>query len=140
MFKGEFHYVLDQKGRIVIPPRFRHALGDRFVVTLGFDGCVAVYPEARWRVVEEKLRAQPLAKRRFVRYLLGSAVEVELDRQGRFVLPQPLRDYAGIQREVVVIGLIDKLEIWSKERWQQYRAETEQDEAGMLEAMQDLVL
>ncbi len=140
MFKGEFHYVLDEKGRLVIPPRFRRALGDRFVVTRGFDGCVVVYPEEQWREVEEKLRVQPLANRQFVRYLLGSAVDVELDRQGRFVLPQPLREHAGIQREVVVVGLIHKLEIWSKERWQQYLVQTEQDEAKILETMRELVL
>lgn len=140
MFKGEFHYVLDEKGRLVIPPRFRRALGDRFVVTRGFDGCVVVYPEEQWRVVEEKLQAQPIANRQFVRYLLGSAVDVELDRQGRFVLPASLREHAGIQREVVVVGLIHKLEIWSKERWQQHLAQTEQDEAKLLEAMRELVL
>lgn len=140
MLKGEFEYTLDDKGRVVIPPRFRRRVGDRFVVTRGFDGCVVLYPESEWVTVEEKLRSEPLANRQFVRYLLGSAVEVEADKQGRFVLPPPLREHAAIQREVVVVGLINKLEIWSRERWQQYLKQTVQDEARLIDGMKELNL
>ncbi|MDR5683037.1 MAG: division/cell wall cluster transcriptional repressor MraZ [Armatimonadota bacterium] len=140
MLKGEFEYTLDDKGRVVIPPRFRRQIGDRFVVTRGFDGCVVLYPESEWAGVEDKLRGEPLANRQFVRYLLGSAVEVETDRQGRFVLPPPLREHAGIQRDVVVVGLINKLEIWSRERWQQYLKQTVQDESRLIEGMKELNL
>lgn len=136
MVTGEFEYTLDEKGRVVIPARFRRILGDRFVVTRGFDGCIAVYPEREWQAVEQRLRAEPLANRRFLRYILGSAVEVELDRQGRFVLPQLLRQDAGIEREVVVVGLSYKLEIWSKQRWQEYLRETSQNEQELVERMQ----
>jgi len=140
MVKGEFEYTLDEKWRVVIPAKFRRVLGDRFVVTRGFDGCVVVYPERDWQAVEQRLQAEPLANRRLVRYVLGSAVEVELDRQGRFVLPQALREHAGIEREVVVVGLSHKLEIWSKRRWQEYLAETVQREPELLERMQTLTL
>ncbi len=140
MFKGEYEYTLDEKGRLVVPARFRGALGERFVATRGFDGCVVLYPESEWAQVESKLRQEPLANRRFVRYLLGSAVECELDRQGRFVLPQPLREHAGIAREAVVVGLINKVEVWSKERWQQYLQATVQDEASLLEGLKELNL
>jgi MraZ protein len=140
MLKGEFEYTLDDKGRVVIPPRFRRRVGDRFVVTRGFDGCVMLYPESEWATVEEKLKSEPLANRQFVRYLQGSAVEVEADRQGRFVLPPPLREHAAIQREVVVVGLINKLEIWSRERWHQYLEQTVQDEARLIEGVKELNL
>jgi MraZ protein len=140
MFKGEYEYTLDEKGRLVVPPRFRGALGERFVATRGFDGCVVLYPESEWAQVEAKLRSEPLANRRFVRYLLGSAVECELDRQGRFVLPPPLREHAGIGREAVVVGLINKVEVWSKDRWQQYLQSTVQDEASWLEGLKGLNL
>jgi MraZ protein len=140
MFKGEYEYTLDDKGRLVVPPRFRGALGERFVATRGFDGCVVLYPESEWAQVEAKLRSEPVANRRFVRYLLGSAVECELDRQGRFVLPPPLREHAGIGREAVVVGLINKVEVWSKDRWQQYLQSTVQDEASLLEGLKGLNL
>lgn len=140
MFKGEYEYTLDEKGRLVVPPRFRGALGERFVATRGFDGCVVLYPESEWAQVEAKLRSEPLENRRFVRYLLGSAVECELDRQGRFVLPPRLREYAGIGREAVVVGLINKVEVWSKDRWQQYLQSTVQDESSWLEGLKGLNL
>ncbi len=140
MFRGEYEYTLDDKGRLVLPRRFRGALGERFVATRGFDGCVVLYPESEWTQVEDKLRSEPLANRRFVRYLLGSAVECELDRQGRFLLPPPLREHAGIDREVVVVGLINKVEVWSKDRWQQYLQSTAQDEASLLEGLKGLNL
>jgi MraZ protein len=140
MLKGEFEYTLDDKGRVVIPPRFRRQVGDRFVVARGFDGCVVLYPESEWKTVGDKLKSEPLGKLRFVRYLVGSAVEAEADRQGRFVLPQPLRDHAAIQREVVVVGLINKLEIWSRERWHQYLKETVEDEARLIDSMKELNL
>ncbi len=140
MFRGEYEYTLDDKGRLVLPRRFRGALGERFVATRGFDGCVVLYPESEWAQVEDKLRSEPLANRRFVRYLLGSAVECELDRQGRFLLPPPLREHAGIDREVVVVGLINKVEVWSKDRWQQYLQSTAQDEASLLEGLKGLNL
>lgn len=140
MFKGEFEYTLDDKGRVVLPPRFRQAIGERFTLTRGFDGCIAIYPAAEWAVVEQKLRAEPLANRQFVRYLLGSASEAELDRQGRFLVPQSLREYASMQRDVVIVGVINKLEVWSKERWADYLAQAVTDEADLIDRMKELNL
>jgi MraZ protein len=140
MFKGEFEYTLDEKGRVVLPPRFRQPIGERFTLTRGFDGCVAVYPSAEWALVEQKLRAEPLANRQFVRYLLGSATEAELDRQGRFLVPPTLREYASIHRDVVIVGVINKLEVWSKARWTEYLAQAMADEGALIERMKELNL
>ncbi len=140
MLKGEYEYTLDDRGRLVMPPRFRGPMGERFVATRGFDGCVVLYPLPEWQRVEAKLSAEPLEHRRLVRYLLGSAVECELDRQGRFLLPPLLRQHAGIQRDAVVVGLVNKVEVWSKERWQAYLDSTAQDEAALLEGLRGLNL
>lgn len=140
MLKGEYEYTLDDRGRLVMPPRFRGPMGERFVATRGFDGCVVLYPLLEWQRVEAKLAAEPLENRRLVRYLLGSAVECELDRQGRFLLPQPLRDHAAIQRDAVVVGLVNKVEVWSKERWHAYLQSTAEDEAALLEGLRGLNL
>ncbi|MDR5675506.1 MAG: division/cell wall cluster transcriptional repressor MraZ [Armatimonadota bacterium] len=140
MLKGEYEYTLDDRGRLVMPPRFRAPMGERFVATRGFDGCVVLYPLLEWQRVEAKLAAEPLENRRLVRYLLGSAVECELDRQGRFLLPQPLREHAGIHRDAVVVGLVNKVEVWSKERWHAYLQSTAEDEAALLEGLRGLSL
>ncbi len=140
MLKGEYEYTLDDRGRLVMPPRFRGPMGERFVATRGFDGCVVLYPLLEWQRVEAKLAAEPLENRRLVRYLLGSAVECELDRQGRFLLPQPLRDHAGINRDAVVVGLVNKVEVWSKERWHAYLQSTAEDEVALLEGLRGLNL
>lgn len=140
MLKGEYEYTLDDRGRLVMPPRFRAPMGERFVATRGFDGCVVLYPLLEWQRVEAKLAAEPLENRRLVRYLLGCAVECELDRQGRFLLPQPLREHAGIHRDAVVVGLVNKVEVWSKERWHAYLQSTAEDEAALLEGLRGLNL
>lgn len=140
MLKGEYEYTLDDRGRLVMPPRFRDAVGERFVATRGFDGCVVIYPLLEWQRVEAKLGSESVSNRRLVRYLLGSAVECELDRQGRFLLPAPLREHAGITREAVVVGLGTKVEVWAKERWQAYLQSTAQEEAVLLEGLRELNL
>lgn len=118
-FRGEYHYTLDDKGRVVLPPKFRQELGEAVIVTRGVDEYVSVYPRPEWEAVEEKLRRLPPSRRGFVRFLLAGAQEVEVDRQGRIGLPEVLREHAGIEigKEVVVVGLIQRLEIWSEERW-----------------------
>jgi len=129
VFKGEYHYGLDGKGRVVVPPKFRRALGPMVVVTRGLDQCVFVYSPQEWARFEKKLRALSINKRDFVRFLLASAEDVELDRQGRMMLPAHLRQYAKIEREVVVVGVINRLEVWGKGNWLSYigRAQTESE-------------
>ena len=127
MFRGEYHYTLDDKGRVVLPPKFRKELGEAVIVTRGMDQCVWVYPRQGWEAVENKLRVLPLSLRQFQRFLLAGAQEVELDRQGRVTLPEALREYAAIGRDVVVVGLIQRLEIWSEVRWKQAVAKAQRE-------------
>lgn len=138
MLKGEHQYALDDKGRVVIPPRFRRVLGDQVVLTRGIDPCVTVYSPTEWVKVEEALRRLPTRQRDVVRYLLAGAVDVDLDRQGRITLPQHLRQHAGIERDVVVVGLISRLEIWSLATWQAYLGKAQQSAPQIAEQIEEL--
>lgn len=120
MLKGEFQYALDDKGRVVIPPRFRRVLGDQVVATRGLDPCISVYSPAEWVKVADALLKLSTKQRDVMRYLLAGAVDIDLDRQGRITLPLHLRQHAGIEREVVVVGLISRIEIWNYAGWQSY--------------------
>ena len=120
MFMGEYNHTIDAKGRLIIPSKFREVLGEEFVITKGLDGCLFVYDNQEWNAFEEKLKALPLNKkdnRQFVRFFLAGAAEVEVDKQGRILLPANLREYAGIDKEVVSVGVFSRVEIWSKERY-----------------------
>ena len=115
---GEYSHTLDAKGRINFPARLRDDLGEQFIITKGLDTCLSAYPMAEWRRLEEKLRELPRAKSRVVqRFIFAGAVEVTPDKQGRIVIPSNLRDYAGIERDVVIIGASDRVEIWDAGRW-----------------------
>ncbi len=140
MFKGEHHYSLDEKGRIVLPPKFRRALGNAVVVTRGLDECISVYSPAEWARNEKKLRSQAVSRRDFVRFMLASAEDVEIDGQGRLTLPAHLRQYAKIDREAVVIGVGARLEIWSQENWQKYIARVQSKAPEMASELKDLSL
>ena len=122
MFKGEYSHSVDAKGRIIMPAKFREILGDMFVVTKGLDGCLFVYPNDEWENIEKKLRTLPLtntAARKFSRFLLAGATTCEVDKQGRVLIPSVLREFAGLNKEVVLVGVLNRIEIWSKERWQE---------------------
>lgn len=140
LFKGEHHYSLDEKGRIVLPPRFRQALGNKVVVTRGLDECVAVYAPAEWARNEKKLRQLAVNRRDFVRFVFASAEEVDLDRQGRMTIPQHLRHYAKIEREAVVVGVGSRLEIWSLQNWQRYIAKVQTEATSIAAELKDLSL
>lgn len=123
MLLGEYQHSLDSKGRLTIPSRLRDDLGERFVVTKGLDSCLFVYPLEEWNRLEEKLRTLPLSRsdvRSFVRFLFSGAVECELDRQGRILLPGSLREHAYLEKDAYIIGVSTRLEIWDKEKWEQY--------------------
>ncbi len=122
MFMGEYNHTVDTKGRLIIPSKFRDLLGDEFIVTKGLDGCLFVFPKNEWQIIEEKLRGLPLTNknaRKFTRFLVAGATTCELDKQGRILLPQVLRDFAGLEKDVVLAGNINRIEIWSKENWTQ---------------------
>lgn len=118
---GEYNHTIDTKGRLIIPSKFREALGDEFVVTKGLDGCLFVYDNEEWQNFEGKLKTLPLTNkdaRQFVRFFLAGAAAVEVDKQGRILLPSVLREFAGLEKEVVLVGVASRVEIWSKEKWE----------------------
>ncbi|MGI9859941.1 division/cell wall cluster transcriptional repressor MraZ [Moorella naiadis] len=123
MFMGEYQHTIDDKGRLIIPARFREELGMKFVITKGLDNCLFAYPMAGWAEMEQKLRSLPFTRadaRAFVRFFFSGATECELDRQGRILLPGNLREYAHLEKEVVVVGVSTRVEIWSRSLWEQY--------------------
>lgn len=143
MFLGEYEHSLDEKGRLTIPSRFREELTGRLVVTRGLDHCLFLYPYSEWQVLGDKLRELPMTQREaraFVRLLFSGASEQTLDRQGRLLLPANLREYAGIERDVVILGLGNRVELWSKERWTAYEAEASQSYEELAEKIVDLGL
>ena len=117
----EYNHTIDAKGRLIIPSKFRETLGDEFVVTKGLDGCLFVYDNKEWSAFEEKLKSLPLTNkdaRQFVRFFLAGATLAEVDKQGRILVPSSLREFAGLEKEVVLVGVASRVEIWSKERWE----------------------
>lgn len=122
MFMGEYNHIIDAKGRIIVPSKFREALGDEFVVTKGLDGCLFVYPQEEWQVFAEKIRSLPLTNknsRQFSRFFLAGAASCEVDKQGRVLLPGVLREFAALEKDVVLVGVSTRVEIWSRERWEE---------------------
>lgn len=130
MYMGEYNHTVDTKGRLIIPSKFRETLGDKFVITKGMDGCLFVYDYTGWGVFEEKLKTLPINKkdnRMFVRHFMAGACEVEVDKQGRILIPAKLREYAELIKDVTLIGAGEHIEIWNDEKW----AELEEDEESM---------
>lgn len=122
MFMGEYNHTIDAKGRLIIPAKFREVLGDEFVVTKGMDGCLFVFDNPEWQVFADKLRGLPMIDkeaRQFTRFFLAGAASVEVDKQGRILLPAVLREFAGITKEVVLVGVGSRVEIWSRDRWEE---------------------
>lgn len=143
MFMGEFHHTIDDKGRMIIPAKFREELGATFVVTRGMDKCLFVYPEEEWKQLEEKLKTLPFTKkdaRAFTRFFFSGATESELDRQGRVNIPATLRNYANLEKECVVIGVSNRVEIWGKDIWEEYFAESEESFSEIAEGIVDFDL
>ena len=143
MLTGEFNHSIDSKGRLIIPSKLRDSLGEHFVITKGMDGCLFLYPENEWEAFEDKLRTLPLTNkkaREFKRFFLGSAVDGEIDTQGRILISTSLRTYANLDKEVVLAGVLDKVEIWSKDAWEARTAEIEENIEDIASDMEDLGL
>ncbi|TYP54951.1 division/cell wall cluster transcriptional repressor MraZ [Thermosediminibacter litoriperuensis] len=141
MFMGQFQHSLDPKGRLIIPSKFRELLGDSFILTKGLDRCLFVYPKDEWSLLEQKLKTLPLTKkdaRAFIRFFFSGAVEVEIDKQGRILIPPMLREYARIEKDVVIIGVSNRAEIWSRKEWEVYSKEAESSYEEIAENMVDL--
>lgn len=122
MFMGEYNHTVDPKGRLIVPSKFREQLGNEFVVTKGLDGCLFVYPNEEWQNIEEKFRSISMTSksaRKFSRFFFAGAATVELDKQGRILIPPVLREYADLQKDTVLVGVLSRIEIWDKDRWQE---------------------
>ena len=120
MYIGEYNHTIDAKGRLIVPVKFREQLGDKFVVTKGLDGCLSVYDMNAWNVLEEKLSSRPMTNpsaRKLSRFMLAGASECELDKMGRILIPQVLRSTADLEKDVVLVGVGTKIEIWDKNKW-----------------------
>lgn len=117
MFMGQYEHSIDTKGRIIIPARFRENLGESFVVTRGLDGCLFLYPDAEWQKFVEKLQSLPSNQntRRMQRQFLSKAMEVAIDKQGRILIPSLLREIASLEKEVVFVGMMNRIEVWDKQ-------------------------
>ena len=141
MFMGEYNHTVDTKGRLIIPSKFREQLGEDFIVTKGLDGCLFVFPQDEWLAFEEKLRTLPLTQkgaRQFTRFFVAGATPCELDKQGRILLPATLREFAGLDKEVVLTGMLNRIEIWSKDKWMENNSFDDMDDIA--EQMTDLGL
>ena len=140
MFMGEFQHNIDTKGRMIVPAKFRHELGESFIVTRGLDQCLFVYPMDEWEILEGKLKKLPLTKkdaRAFTRFFFSGATECEVDKQGRINIPSSLRTYAGLDKECVVIGVSNRIELWAKENWEDYFTDSEESFAEIAENLMD---
>ena len=120
MLLGEYEHSLDTKGRVSIPSKFRDDLGEFFIVTKGLDNCLYAYSKEEWKIFEEKLKNLPSSARNFVRFFFAGATEVQVDKQGRINIPQNLREYANLSKDVCIIGVSTKVEIWDKQKWNEY--------------------
>ncbi|MFH0928038.1 MAG: division/cell wall cluster transcriptional repressor MraZ [bacterium] len=141
MFIGEYSHTLDDKNRLAIPIKFRADLAAGAVVTRGLDNCLFLYTQAEWQKLAEKYANLPLAQantRAFMRLMLAGAMDLELDRQGRVLLPDYLKSFAGLGKNVVVAGLYNRLEIWDEAKWKQYKEQTEAASEDIAEKMVNL--
>ena len=141
MFIGEFKHNLDLKGRLAVPVKFRKKLSGGAIVTRGLDKCLFVFGNKEWEALAQKLIALPLAQansRAFVRLMLAGAMDVELDKQGRILIPDYLRDYAGLKKETIVAGLYNRFEIWNSESWKEYKNKTESQSDEIAEKLSEL--
>ncbi len=139
MFMSEYNHTVDAKGRLIIPSKFRDVLGEEFVISKGMDGCLFVYANDDWKAFEEKLTSLPLINkeaRQFARFFLAGAAQVEVDKQGRILLPTSLRTFAGLEKDVVLVGVGSRIEIWDKDKYEAITADENMDDiSGAMEAL-----
>jgi len=141
MFIGEYHYNVDEKGRLAVPPKFRILLSIGAVVTRGVDNCLSLYAKKEWENLANILSKLPISQaksRAFARLMLAGAMDVDIDKQGRIVLPDYLRKYANISKKVVVAGLYNRLEIWDENNWEEYKSQSERDNSDIAENLAGL--
>jgi MraZ protein len=138
MFMGEYDHTIDSKGRLIVPAKFRDQLGDEFVVTKGLDGCLFIYDNTEWTKLEEKLTNLPLSNpnaRKFSRHFLAGATLCEVDKQGRILLPSQLRKHAKLEKDVALVGVGARIEIWDKVTWDQMNEYDADEMASNMEGL-----
>ncbi len=140
MFMGQYNHTIDAKGRLIVPAKYREQLGEAFVITNGNDGCLNIYTEEAWEAVLEKLQLLPNSrdKRVLTRKLVSQANTVEVDKQGRILIPPALRDHAGLTKDVIFAGANEKIEVWDKDKWDEVNAVDDYDDIA--ERLADLGL
>lgn len=141
MLMGEYMHTIDAKGRVILPADFRGELGEHFIITKGLDNCLFVYAQAEWERLSEKLRQLPLSKpeaRAFVRFFFSGARTLECDKQGRFLVPPNLRAYATLEKDVVLIGVSNRIEVWAKSAWESYNDEINPSVTQIAETLAEL--
>ncbi|MBZ9572979.1 division/cell wall cluster transcriptional repressor MraZ [Patescibacteria group bacterium] len=141
MFLGEYTYTIDDKKRLAIPGKFRQLLGKKAVITRGLDNCLFLYPMKEWGKLAKKLSQLPLSQadaRGFARIMLAGAMEVNLDRLGRILIPDYLKKYASLQKKVVIAGLYNRIEIWDEKNWNFYKQKTEKEAGDIAERLKEL--
>lgn len=141
MFIGEHSHTIDSKGRLSIPTKYRRDLAEGIVVTRGLDRCLFLYPKRGWEVIARRLAELPISQKKsraFTRLMLAGAWDAELDAQGRLVIPEYLRAYAGIKKQVTVAGLYNRLEVWDEDQWHDYKQETERASEDIAESLAEL--
>ena len=138
MFMGEYHHNVDTKGRLIVPAKFRDDLGEMFILTRGLDQCLFGYPLNEWKIIEDKLKGLPMTKkdaRAFTRFFFSGATECEIDKQGRINISSPLLNYAKLEKECVILGVSNRIEIWSQDIWNDYFSESADSFAEIAENM-----
>jgi len=128
MLIGQYEHTIDAKKRLALPAKFRGELGDKIIITRGIEGCLAVYTETEWKIMSDKISTLTISQaeaRSFTRMILAGAMEVSLDKLGRILVPDYLKDYAGLKKNVVICGLSNRLEVWDADKWEAYKKEAE---------------
>ena len=141
MFIGEYGYTIDDKGRIGTPPKYRAQLAEGIVVTRGLDNCLFMYPKKEWEIIAQRLGSMPTtdkAARDYARLMLAGAMDVVPDKLGRIVLPQYLRDFAGLKKNVVTAGLYNRIEIWNEESWRKYEKDIEKNSTDIADKLSEM--
>lgn len=138
MFRGEHKHTIDAKGRLTVPSDFRELLGEKFILTRGFEGCLSIYPMTEWEAFEKKLSALPLTNKKartLTRFFVAGAAECELDKQGRILVPPTLREFAGLEKNVMLAGQLGRIDIWDENKWWSI---CEDDMSAIADGMDDM--
>lgn len=141
MLIGEYKHNIDQKGRLMIPAKFRERFGMLAIITRGLENCLFVFPKDEWEKVVEKILRLPLSQansRAFARLMLSGAYEAQIDNQGRILIPEYLRSYAGLTKKAIIVGLYSRIEVWDEKKWEEYKKQSEEQAQEIAEKLSDL--